>query len=402
MINYIAELNYFKGVGIIPNFSEMSRKYNKDRRTLKKYYDNGGLTKRKKRIYKSELDEFINVIESKVANSNNTLRGIYEFLKDKHNIKTSYSNFKAYCNRHDLSIKKTYKTPHLRYETLEGEQLQVDWKENLKLTSKSGELFEFNIYSATMGYSRKHVFLYSRNKTESDFLRCTIETFRILGGMTKKIKTDNMTAIVDTTNKGRKIKHPRILQFERDTGVKINLCQVRTPETKGKDESANRFVNRLIAYDNDFDGLDDLLRIINVLNIRSNEEINQFTDVPPDVLFQKEKEYLLALPNDKVLDSYLDNFEITKVPSTLLVPFRGKGYSVPKEYIGQSVKLVQESNNLYIYFNTKLIALHQVSSSKVNYRKEDYIDSLKARLKSDDANYEELAKKNLERFSKNG
>lgn len=392
----------FKGAGIIPNFSEMSRKYNKDRRTLKKYYDNGGLIKRKERIYHSELDEFITIIKDKISNSNNTLRGIYEFLKDKHSIKTTYNNFKAYCNRHDLNIKKIYKVPHLRYETPEGEQLQVDWKESLKLTSITGELFEFNIYSATLGYSRKHIFIYSKNKTEADFLRCTIEAFRLLGGMPKKIKTDNMSAIVNVSNKGRKIKHPRILQFEKDTGVKINLCQTRTPETKGKDESANRFVNRLSAYDKEIKDLDDLLRIINVLNVRCNEEINQFTDVPPDVLFQKEKEYLLHLPNDKVLDSYLDNFEITKVPPTLLVPFRGKGYSVPKEYIGLNVKLVPQSDNLYIYFNTKLIALHVISNSKVNYRQNDYIDALKARIKGDDVDYEELAKKNLERFNKNG
>lgn len=98
-----------------------------------------------------------------------------------------------------------------------------------------------------------------------------------------------MTAVVNVSSKGRKTKHPRILQFEKDTGMKIVLCQVRSPETKGKDESANRFLNRLYAYNNDFEDLDDLLRIIERLNVRCNEEINQFTNVPPDVLFQKKK-----------------------------------------------------------------------------------------------------------------
>ena len=55
MMNYIGHLNYLNGCGIIPNFSELERLYNKDRRTLKKYYDNGGIPKRKKREYHSEL-----------------------------------------------------------------------------------------------------------------------------------------------------------------------------------------------------------------------------------------------------------------------------------------------------------------------------------------------------------
>ena len=35
MMNYIGHLNYLKGCGIIPNFSESERIDNRDRRTLK-------------------------------------------------------------------------------------------------------------------------------------------------------------------------------------------------------------------------------------------------------------------------------------------------------------------------------------------------------------------------------
>ena len=79
MINFMGELNYYKGAGIIPNFSELSRRYDKDRRTLKKYYEHGMIPKRKKRIYKSELDDYINIIKVKIADSANTLKGIYEY-----------------------------------------------------------------------------------------------------------------------------------------------------------------------------------------------------------------------------------------------------------------------------------------------------------------------------------
>ena len=401
MLNYVGHLNYLKGCGIIPNFSELERIYNKDRRTLKRYYDCGGIPKRKKRNYHSELDDYIEIIKQKLEEPGNTKRGIYEFLVYIYKIKTSYNNFKAYCLRKGLKLAKLNLTPHPRYETDPGEHLQVDWKEDLELISKHGEIFHFNIYSATLGYSRKHVFLYTANKTESDFLRCTIDTYKILGGLPKKIITDNMSAIVSVKG-NKKYKHPKILAFEKDTGVKIKLCKARTPQTKGKDESANRFVNRLNAYNNDFEDLNDLLRIIDNLNVRCNEECNQTTKIPPNILFQKEKEYLLPLPNQVMLETYLDGSYTSEVPETMLINYKGNSYSVPKEYIGKTVKIVPDNNKLYIYFNTKLIHAYEISSQKINYDKFDYIDALKTITKSSTEDIEELALKNLERFSKYG
>lgn len=48
---------------------------------------------------------------------------------------------------------------HPRYETEFGKQLQFDWKEGIKMFNKPGEIFEFNIFSSTLGASRLHVFI---------------------------------------------------------------------------------------------------------------------------------------------------------------------------------------------------------------------------------------------------
>lgn len=49
-------------------------------------------------------------------------------------------------------------------------QLQFDRKEDMQMISKNGEIFEFNIFSATLGASRIHVFLYSKFKTRIGFV----------------------------------------------------------------------------------------------------------------------------------------------------------------------------------------------------------------------------------------
>ena len=107
---------------------------------------------------------------------------------------------------------------------------------------------------------KEHVFIYSKTRTTEDFLRCTIDTFNRLGGLPNHIKTDNMAAIVSVTN-GMKKKHPIILQFEKDTGVKIKLYKVHNPETKGKVESTNRFLLWLLPYNHRFNAESELIEL---------------------------------------------------------------------------------------------------------------------------------------------
>ena len=99
-----------------------------------------------------------------------------------------------------------------------------------------------------------------------------------------------MTAVVSITN-GTKRKHEKIKAFENDTGIKIRLCKTRSPQTKGKDESANRFISWLNAYDDEIRNEGHLIGLIERLNMKVNSIVNQTTNVPPHVLFKKEKEY---------------------------------------------------------------------------------------------------------------
>src|SRR5690554_3468836 len=293
-------LELFRSNNMKPNFSELSRRYQLDRRTIKKYYEEGGkkvITRHRESGFDPYKDEIIQVMKKPGV----TKKAAYEYMKDKYNGLPSYSQFRKYTQKHGVMLPKDT-TPHVRYETKPGHQLQVDWKENIRMISKHGEVFDFNIYSATLGYSRYHKFVYSRTKTTEDFLRCTIDTLNQIGGTPREILTDNMSAVVNTNN-GVRRKHKKILQFEKDLGITIRLCKARTPQTKGKDESANRFLAWLKPYDGEFEDEVELIQILKRINQKVNEEVNQTTNIPPCVLFQKEKEYLTPLPNKVLLRS---------------------------------------------------------------------------------------------------
>ena len=392
------QLEIMKTLGIKPNFSELERNFKINRHTIKKYYE-GYEGKKETRNRASKLDKYYDEIKSKINLVGITQKGLYEYLYEKDNKIGTYSNFKKYLTKHNLKPNKSQKV-HLRYETDPGDQLQFDWKEDIRMISKHGEIFEFNVFSATLGYSRMHNFVYSKTKTREDVERCLIATFKYFSGVPKSLLTDNMRAIVDINGTKRKI-NLEFNQFAKDMGTDIKLCKPRSPETKGKDETANKFMSWLIPYNNEFENEEELIQIIENIRNKVNSTVHQTTNVPPILLFQKEKEYLLPLPSNKIMLSYLENVEKTKVYPDSLIYYKGKKYSVSPKYINQYVQVKQTDNILYIYHNKQLIATHEINLKLINYAKEHYVEGLKItmpyREKSD---IERYANDNLKRLDK--
>lgn len=394
-INIFGELTIMKQLDMKPNFSELSRKYGIDRHTIKKYYKEGGkIIKRRKEKF-SKYDLYADEISKTINKPGVNIKATFEFLKDKYpELDWNYNGLKDFINRHQLKDSNNLKA-HVRFETGPGEELQVDWKESLKLHNRTGNEYLFNIFSATLSYSREHLFVYSLTRTTEDFIRCLIDVLKRTG-LPKRILTDNMGAIVSIRN-GSKHKHPKIVAFEKDIGIKIKLCKPRSPETKGKDESANRFINWIKPYDYEFDNESELIQIIQRIESKCNQEINKTTGMPPIALFTKEKEYLSDIPNKLLLESYLQDVYEAVVPSTMLVSYKGKGYSVPINYINKKVKMYPIDNELYIYFKDELIATHTIGNLSFNYKEEHYIQGLATHF--DNGNeIETVAKKNLERL----
>lgn len=400
--NLLGELTYLKHMNIKPNFSDLSRRYHMDRHTIAKYYRNGGKIIKKRKNQNSVYDNFQEEIIELLSQPGVSKMAVFQYLSNKYpdSFHPNYNTFKSYTLRKDIKPTKTKNVPHVRFETKPGDQLQVDWKESLSMTSKYGETIDFNIFSATLGYSRFHLFIYSKSKTTEDFIRCTIESLKRLGGIPNHILTDNMTAIVSIKN-GTKSKNYKIVQFEKDLGLKIKLCKVRSPQTKGKDESSNRFVSWLLPYDGKFENEADLINIINTINIQCNRQINRTTNIPPVSLFSKEKEYLSPLPNSILLDSYIEGVITQVVPSTLLVSYKGSGYSLPPQFINKRVKLVPIDNKLYIYYNDSLVTVHHLSSNPFNYKKDHYNEALSSRISNKSSkDIDDFASSNLELFEK--
>ena len=398
MRNLKGELLCLKTENIKPNFSELSRIYGIDRRTIKKQYL-GLINEQEKKKKVSVLDKHKNLIKEKLKIPGTNKKAVYMYIVmnvDK-NI-GSYSNFRKYVLKHNDELIQKNVDVHVRFETEYGKQLQFDWKGPIRLKNKYNEIFDFYIFSTTLSASRFHTFIYSKFMNLEEVERCLIETFQIINGVPIECLTDNMSSII---NHSEHQFTNGFKTFSKDMDFIPKKCKPHSPETKGKDESCNRFMSWLYPYENEFETEDDLINIIKRLNKQINLEVNQTTNMTPVSLFRIEKEYLKPLPNKQVIDNYLDTMIPAKVSNTLLVYYKGSQYSVPKKYINQTVKLNEVDNKLLIYYNKVLITSHNISNKKFNYNKEHYKEGLSSSLKyrtEDDIN--DLAQKNLELLDK--
>ena len=394
-LNLIGTLNILKTMKMMPNFSELARTFGKDRHIIKKMYDRKEVKIKKKKP--SELDPYKDEIVEILSHPGVKVKAAYWYFKNEKNIKCSYDNFKSYVNKFKLFEQAKTFTPHPLFETDPGKQLQVDWVESIKIATIEGEIIKFNLFSATLGYSRFHYFEYSEFKSESDFKRCLIHFFKKIGGTTKEVLTDNMSAIVNIKETKKQI-HPSIIQFFKDLGIRLRLCQIRTPQTKGKDEVSNKFAQWLNAYQGKIKDRNHLLQLIDKLNIDINKQKNTRTNIPPILLFKKEKEYLSPLPNSELLDSYEDEMRSCKVPSTFLIEYKGAKYSVPPYLINKTVKYKEVMEKLYIYYQNDLVSEHQINKKHtINYYQHDYKNGLIGKFK-DDEDIEKITSENLAKF----
>ena len=385
------ELNILRCLRMKPNYSDLARRYGISRQTISKY-DNG-YEKKETRDKKSKLDKYKEDIKEKINLAGATITGVYKYFYSKDDTIGSRSNFDYYIRKHKLKS-KSKSVVHPRYETNPAEQLQFDFKEDITMISKNGEIFEFNILTTTLGFSRMHKFSYSKSKAKEDVFKCLIESFKYYGGIPKRLLTDNMSSIVNTRTK--KFTE-EFRQFSKDFNFTPEKCNVRSPQTKGKVESANRFISRLVPYNGEFEDEEELIEIINKLSDEVNNEINQTTGVRPIMLLKKEKEYLSPIPNKEIIESYLNYMKPTKVHNDSMIYYKGKRYSVPHKFVNKTLKIRELDNKLYIYNNTDLIRTHLLDEKVINYNQNDYKEIMNEKLSfKSDEDIEIFTIKNLE------
>ena len=391
-------MRIMKNEGIKPNYSEIARRWNCDYRTVKRYFEQD-ITPIRKITKPSKLDSYKPIIEEKVK-IGCTAASIYNFIKKK-GYKGKYTILRDYVS--SIKVEAVQKAT-IRFETSPGLQGQVDRKERMKLSNRKGEIIEINIFLMLLGYSRMKYIELTLDRNQDTLMMAMINGFRYFGGVPKEILFDNMKTVVDQfrTNYQEAVINETFYQFSKAMSFEVCSCRAYRPQTKGKVEALAKLMSRLEPYNNEFETLEELEEIVRDVMSDINNDISYATNEEPIKLLEKEKEYLLPLPNQELINNYFTKPITRIVTKESMVTYMNKKYSLEPKYIGKIVFLEVSGDFLKISYDNKLIATHKLSEKKFNYCQKDMLLILKsdAMKFKEDEEIEDFAKKQLELYDK--
>lgn len=388
------------------NKSQIARELGKDRRTVDKYIK--GFQKSSTRKRSSNLDEYYDTIKELLSESNQQIfyykSILWQYLVDNHGLDCAESSFRRYILKHPEfqeyfnTRKKTHSSNkvHIRYETGPAKQAQLDWKESIPFTLKSGETLEINILVLLLSYSRYRIYRVSLTKTQDVLFSLLDQSFQMLSGVPHELLTDNMKTVMDqprTEYQSGKV-NVKFQQFADDYGFRVKPCIAGRPQTKAKVEAPMKILDEIRAYNGKLTYV-ELHELVARINNRVNTRVNKGTGKIPIMYYEKEKASLSPLPKDQIRKPYQIITNTVKVNSSSMITYQSNQYSVPPEYIGKILNLQVHDNHLHVYYNTTFITLHPISSKKLNYHESHYTELSSYSLSLPETEINQVAKENL-------
>ncbi|EAF2073952.1 IS21 family transposase, partial [Listeria monocytogenes] len=367
-----------------------------DYRTVKRYYE-AGLTgdldklRERKPSVPPLLHGFEEIIRDKLE-LNCSAASIFYFLGKK-GYKGSYTTIKRYCRKYrEEKVQKAT----IRIETTPGLSAQVDWKENVKMVSRDGEVFYFNIFLYILGYARMKYLELTFDRTQPTVFQCLVNAFEYCGnGIPQEIWFDNMKTVVDRSKSQftQTVFNEKFRQFAKDAGFHPIACRPFRPQTKGKVEALARTVERLMVFNYEFTDVQELKQIIYELMQDLNGSVSQAIHNKPTVLLKEELPILAPIHRLELL-SYVSRNKrlLRKVSMESMVQYQNAKYSVPVKYIGKEVTLDIRRDNLFVWYGDKCIRTHPISEKALNYQREDSLEILRSDV------FKYLEDEELERF----
>lgn len=403
----LKKLKPFMGVSNIKiNKSQIARELGVDSRTVSKYID--GYTKPTTRNKPSKIDEFYPLIKELLSNESIQIfyykRVLWQYLVDNHNLDCAQSSFRRYIsqkkefNEYFKKRRKNFttKTAPMRYETAIGRQAQLDWKENMEFVLNDGEVIKINIFVLILSYSRFRVYRLSLSKTQDILFSFLNDAFESFGGVPKELLTDNMRTVMDQsrTNYSKGKINNKFQQFADDYNFKVFPCIAGRPNTKAKVEAPMKLLDEIRAYNGTLN-YEQLNNLVIKLNNRINSKCHTTTGKIPIMHLEKEKDFLSELPKKQIRNLYTIKSKDVKVNSQSMINYKSNQYSVPPEYINKRLFLQIYDDQLHVYYNTKLVTIHQINNKKLNYHQEHYVAISSLTLKNSIKDIEKIAKNNL-------
>lgn len=244
----------------------------------------------------------------------------------------------------------------LRFETPPGKQMQIDFGE--KWLEIGGVQQKRYVFVATLGYSRRTYAQAFGSMRQRDWIVGLEGAFRHFEGVPEEVLVDNAKSLVLRQAGGKAVFHPEFAAFCDHWGTRPRACQPYRARTKGKVENGVGYVKKNalggLAFEDDAHLDQHLLRWMCDI---ADQRIHGTTfERPIDRFLLTERGSLRALGNHP---GYLRTRLLTRRVSTdARVDVDTNHYTVPAQFVGETVDVVVEADRLQIQWQGRIIAEH--------------------------------------------
>lgn len=246
----------------------------------------------------------------------------------------------------------------VRFETLPGEQLQIDF--GVRRVPIGDSPVKVFLFVATLGYSRRlHVRAYGHEKQDSWFDGME-SAFRAFGGVPREVLLDNARALILHHNPASRevVLHPRLHSFAQHWGFRVRACAPYRARTKGKDERGVGYVKRNAIAGRSFATWSTMEAHLDAWTREiADERVHGTTGEAPSVRFVRDEAAALR-PLAGIPPFMSARDLLRRVGADCAVEVDGNAYSVPWRLIGERVRVTVGADTVRVLHAGREVAVH--------------------------------------------
>jgi len=276
---------------------------------------------------------------------------VYDYLEERYGAlagnEQTLRNYISYFIQTDklrLNEKiRTYtKVPELPY----ARQMQLDFGH---FRCRSGlKLF---IFAAVLSASRyKYIIFQGHPFRTKEVIHHLLNCFDYFGGVPEEMVIDQDNLMVVSENAGDIIYTDDFKYFIEEQEIRMYVCRVADPETKGKIENLIKYVKNNFFSIRDFTALDEANEsVVTWLKRRANGKISQATKQIPALLIEHERESLRPVRNSIFRKDSLIGREERNVNEKACISVDACGYQLPLKYRNKTVEIYLTKQKLFVF-----------------------------------------------------
>ena len=337
----------------------LAREYGVDPKTIRAWRTRGAYRERTRRAYPSALDPFTDWLTARAPEVEYNAAVLHREL-----VAQGFTGSPVVVRRFVQPLRVAARQPAatVRYETAPGQQAQVDFGQRRVWIGDA--YVPAHVFVFTLGFSRRVYTTAFPHERLDAVLQGHEQAFQHFAGVPEQIVLDNARAVVLThhcdraTGRHDVVWHPRYADFAAYYGFRPWAHWPYRPQTKGKTEAGVKYVQRNALVGKRFGSWDHLNAWLLEWSLTvADTRVHGTTHEPPQARFARAEQHQLTPLGSRPLYHH-ERVRHRVVASDALVAIGGSRYSVPVQYVGETVTIRELLGSYEILHQGAVIARH--------------------------------------------